>query len=72
MTPEVSEASMWKKCERCGANHLALRHGLCAACYEQDRQRKPLFTAADRGTTDAGPAITGASALAEEAGKTPR
>ncbi len=52
---------MWKKCEQCGANHLALTRGLCAACYEQDRQRKPLPTAADRGTADADPTVSRAS-----------
>jgi hypothetical protein len=57
---------MWKKCEQCGANHLALMRGLCAACYEQDRQRKPLPTAADCGTTDAGPAVSRASVHADE------
>ena len=57
---------MWKKCEQCGANHLALTRGLCAACYEQDRQRKPLPTAADRGTTDADPAVSRASVHADE------
>jgi len=34
--------------------------------YEQDRQRKPVPTAADRGTSDVGPAVTRASVLAEE------
>jgi hypothetical protein len=57
---------MWKKCEQCGANHLTLTRGLCAACYEQDRQRKPLPAAAVRGTTGAGPAVSRASVHADQ------